>query len=77
MVALNCHTTALAEATAAGVSLLVPFFGSEDDIAALLLALAIVEKESSAELVILSFLEPERPVTSGGNLGGGRAKVRL
>ena len=64
--ALNCHTAALASATSAGISLLVPFFGGDDDIAALLLALAIVERDSTAELVILSFLEPEKPLTGGG-----------
>ena len=48
------------------MNLLVPFFGSDDDIAALLLALAIVENDPSAELVILSFLEPERGGTGDG-----------
>lgn len=42
-----------------GLSLLVPFFGTEDDTAALLLALAILERDSTADLVILSFLSPE------------------
>lgn len=70
-VALNCHTAALAAATSAGVSLLVPFFGGDDDIAALLLALAIVERDSTAELVILSFLEPEKPPTGGGAINEG------
>lgn len=47
--------------------------------AALLLALAIVERDSSAELVILSFLEPEKPPVAtaatgeGGGGGGGKS----
>lgn len=62
MIAFNCHTAALASG---GLSLLVPFFGGDDDIAALLLALAILERDSSAELVVLSFLEPKNPATAG------------
>lgn len=66
MLAFNCHTAALASG---GLSLLVPFFGGDDDIAALLLALAIMERDSSAELVILSFLEPEKSSTQQGARG--------
>lgn len=69
MLAFNCHTAALASG---GLSLLVPFFGGDDDIAALLLALAIMERDTSAELVVLSFLEPERnPSTQPGAGGNG------
>ncbi|CAM9690702.1 unnamed protein product, partial [Scytosiphon promiscuus] len=72
VVAFNCHTALVASD---GLSLLVPFFGSDDDIAALLLALAILERDSSADLVVLSFLGPEnqappQPETAGGDNGG-------
>ncbi|CAN0374897.1 unnamed protein product [Pylaiella littoralis] len=68
VLAFNCHTAALASS---GLSLLVPFFGGDDDTAALLLALAITERDTSAELVILSFLEPENPSTQTGAGGNG------
>lgn len=44
----------------------MPFFGGADDVAALLVALAIVQSDPSAELVILSFLEPEKAKVTGG-----------
>lgn len=72
VVAFNCHTAALA---AGGLSLLVPFFGGDDDIAALLLALAILERDPSAELVVLSFLEPKNPATGTGHGNGAGSEV--
>ncbi|CAM9695138.1 unnamed protein product [Ectocarpus sp. 4 AP-2014] len=59
VLAFNCHTVL----ASGGLSLMVPFFGSDDDVAALLLALAIVARDTSAEVVVLSFLEPENPAT--------------
>ena len=69
VIAFNCHTATLASG---GLSILVPFLGGDDDIAALLLALAIVERDTSAELVILSFLEPKNtPSTAAGTGAAG------
>lgn len=60
IIALNCHTAALSTSSGKRLGIIVPFFGTEDDIAALLLALAIIQSDSSAEMVILSFLKPEK-----------------
>lgn len=68
MIAFNCHTSALASG---GLSLLVPFFGGDDDVAALLLALAILERDVSAELVVLAFLEPNNPAAGAPGRGNG------
>lgn len=73
VIAFNCHTAALASG---GLSLLVPFFGGDDDIAALLLAFAILERDTSAELVVLSFLEPNNPSTGAGGGAGPAASGR-
>eukprot|EP00752_Nemacystus_decipiens_P004580 g4180.t1 len=68
VIAFNCHTATL---VSGGLSILVTFFGGDDDIAALLLALAILERDASAELVILSFLEPKNnPSTGVGAVAG-------
>ncbi|CAM9920533.1 unnamed protein product, partial [Ectocarpus fasciculatus] len=68
VLAFNCH----AVLASSGLSLMVPFFGSDDDIAALLLALAIVARDTSAEVVVLSFLEPENPATGSRAAGSTR-----
>lgn len=60
VIALNCHSAALSTSSGKRLSILVPFFGTQDDIAALLLALAIVQGDACAEIVILSFLKPEK-----------------
>lgn len=71
VLAFNCHTVL----ASGGLSLMVPFFGSDDDVAALLLALAIVARDTSAEVVVLSFLEPENPATRSRAAGGSRQEV--
>ncbi|CAM9450601.1 unnamed protein product, partial [Ectocarpus sp. 12 AP-2014] len=68
VLAFNCHTVL----ASGGPSLMVPFFGSDDDVAALLLALAIVARDTSAEVVVLSFLEPENPATGSRAVGSSR-----
>lgn len=70
VIGLNCHTTGLTMAASVGLSILVPFFGGDDDIAALLLAMAIVDRNTTAKLVILSFLEPEKQVAVGNSNSG-------
>lgn len=61
VIAVNCHRWAMASGSSRGqLQILVPFFGGKDDVAAVLLALAIVKGDTSADLVILSFIEPPK-----------------